>query len=97
MSKCREYFKLRRRIDNLVYEFDLLSRPDGKIGYRRRDQELWINWHDEFGWVGWDGESEYIGLRPWYTLPVNQSNFPPEGIWVSMKNEKSYVYDLFYE
>ena len=96
MYESHEYFELRRRIDNLVYEFDQKQRPDGSIGYKRRDKDLWVNHHEEFGWIAWDGESEEVNGKPWYTLPKDQSSFPPEGIWVSMKNEKSYVYDLVY-
>lgn len=96
MEQSHKYFELRRRIDDLVYEFDLTQRPNGSIGYKRRDKDLWINWHEELGWVAWDGESEVVYGKPWDTLAKDQSNFPPEGAWVSMKNEKSYVYDLIY-
>ncbi len=92
----RKYFELRRRIDDLVYEFDRTERDDGKFGYKRRDKDLWINWHPDFGWAAWDGESRVISGKSWYTLPKDQSDFPPEGVWVSMKLEKSYVYDLVY-
>jgi len=94
MSK--DYFQLKRRIDNLVYEFHRSERKDGTIGYKRIDGEYWINWHKDYGWVAWDGVSQEIAGRPWYVLPVNQGDHPPEGIWVSMKNDKSYVYDLVY-
>lgn len=96
MKKGREYFELKRKVDGLVYEFDLQTRPNGSVGYKRRDQDLWINWHETYGWVAWDGISDYIGGRPWYALPKDQSNYPPEGLWVSMKGEKSYVYELVY-
>ena len=96
MEINRKYFELRRRIDDLVYEFDRTERDDGKFGYKRRDKDLWINWHPDFGWAVWDGESRVISGKSWYTLPEAQSDFPPEGVWVSMKLEKSYVYDLVY-
>lgn len=96
MNNNRNYFELRRRIDDLVYEFDHLENPEGKVGYKRRDQDLWIHLHDELGWVAWDGESDVISGRSWYTLPKDQVEYPPEGVWVSTKNEKSYVYDLVY-
>jgi hypothetical protein len=96
MASDREYFELRRRIDDLIYQFDRKETKPGIFGYQRRDKDLWINWHPLFGWVAWDGESDVIGGRPWYTLPSDQQDFPPEGVWVSMKNEKSYVYDLVY-
>ncbi len=96
MCICCQYFELRRRIDDLIYQFDRVEKPDGTIGYKRRDQELWINWHEKYGWVAWDGESETVAGRSWYSMPEEQSEFPPEGIWVSLKNDKSYVYDLIY-
>jgi len=65
MSERHAYFELRRRIDGLVYEFDRIQRHDGTVGYKRRDKDLWINWHGELGWVAWDGESEYIGGKSW--------------------------------
>ena len=54
MSECHAFFELRRRIDGLVYEFDRIQRHDGTVGYKRRDKDLWINWHGELGWVAWD-------------------------------------------
>ncbi len=96
LESDRSFFELRRRIDSLVYEFDRIKRDDVSVGYKRRDQDLWINWHEELGWVAWDWESENVGGRSWNTLPKNQSSFPPEGVWVSMKEEKSYVYELVY-
>ena len=92
----RDYFELRRRIDGLVYQFDRAQRPDDSIGYKRRDKDLWLTWHDQFGWIAWDEESQEIRGRSWETLPEDQVNFPPQGVWVSVKYEKSYVYDLVY-
>lgn len=34
--------------------------------------------------------------RPWDVLPVDQGDVPPEGVWVSRKGAKAYVYDLVY-
>jgi len=96
INNLREHFQLIRRLDDLMYDFDRVEIHDGVFGYKRRDADLWINWHQEYGWVAWDGESEYIGGRPWYVLPQNQLSYPPEGLWVSYKDNKSYVYDLIY-
>jgi hypothetical protein len=96
MTSNRNYFELRRRIDDLIYEFDRMDLGNGQYGYKRRDKDLWIKWHADFGWAAWDGESDIIGGRSWYILPKDQLDYPPEGVWVSMKGEKSYVYDLVY-
>ena len=98
MTKCYKYFELHRLIDDLVYQFDLKERPDGKTGYCRRDRDLWITYNDPFGWVAYDEQTESVTGRPWNVMPQDQdSNFPPEGEWVSKKGEKSYVYELKYK
>ena len=43
-----------------------------------------------------DYGSDAILGRPWDVLPSEQGDAPPEGIWVSRKGPKSYVYDLVY-
>jgi hypothetical protein len=90
-----DLFELRRQSDDLVYRFkrsfDGFERQDDpnlKITYRGSD----------WGWGAFDNQGVY-GLtgRPWDVLPKDQSpDHPPPGIWVSRKNEKSYVYDLIY-
>jgi len=96
MAIARDYFELRRRIDDLIYQFDRKKHPNGLTGYKRRDRDLWVLHHKDYGWVAWDGESNVIGGRPWYVLAQEQVDYPPEGVWVSMKEKKSYVYDLVY-
>ena len=88
-------FELRRQSDDLVYVFNR-----GPKGFQRQDNlEMWITYRgSEIGWVAFDDTGIY-GLtgRPWDTPPKDQSpDHPPEGIWVSRKNERSYVYDLVY-
>jgi hypothetical protein len=90
------YFTLRRLSDDLVYEFDRMPRADGSIGYRRRDQDLWIVFKPAWGWVAYDETTLSITGRPWDVLPEDQSDYPPEGTWVSRKDSKSYVYELVY-
>ena len=96
MTMTHDYFELRRRIDDLVYQFDRMVQADGSIGFKRRDKDLWITWHDRFGWIAWDEASQEIRGRSWETLPEDQGDYPPEGAWVSVKYEKSYVYDVVY-
>lgn len=92
-----EHFELRRLHDDLVYYFDRQSRPDEGIGYKRRDQNLWIVFLPEYGWVAMDEETGAITGRPWISLVKDQTeDHPPEGEWVSKKGIKSYVYELKY-
>jgi hypothetical protein len=91
------YFELRRLSDDLVYQFDRLQYTDGQIGYKRRDQDLWILFKHELGWVAWDEDTQTVSGRPWNVLPKDQQDdHPPEGEWVSKKGVKSYVYELIY-
>ncbi|MEM8801694.1 MAG: hypothetical protein AAGF55_04090 [Pseudomonadota bacterium] len=41
------------------------------------------------------GSDEVFG-RPWNLPPKDQGRAPPEGVWVSRKGAKAYVYDLVY-
>jgi hypothetical protein len=92
----REWFQLRRQSDDLIYTFRRLPHPDGRDGYQRQDQDLWITFRDSLGWVAWDNASQTCTGRPWDVPPEQQEDFPPEGIWVSRKGSKSYVYQLVY-
>ena len=92
-----KYFELVRLSDDLIYQFDFQEKSDGVFGYRRRDQGLWITHQIGLGWGMYDEESNAILGKPWETLPSEQSlSHPPEGIWVSRKGSKSYVYELRY-
>ena len=89
-------FELRRHIDDLVYKFELDSDSDDHIAYKRTDGDYWIIRHEHFGWIAGSRDSDDVSGRPWNTLPSDQTEHPPEGIWVSRKRSKSYVYDLIY-
>jgi hypothetical protein len=89
-------FELRRQIDDLVYTFVRKHVADGRIAYQRQDQDLWIVYRPDWGWVAWDEETQTCMGRPWETLPEQQGDHPPEGVWVSRKGSKSYVYALIY-
>jgi len=91
------YFELHRLSDGLIYQFDRKPMSNGKMAYRRRDQDLWITYRNELGWVAWDETSQTLTGRPWNVLPQAQfPDHPPEGEWVSKKGSKSYVYELKY-
>jgi hypothetical protein len=90
-----DYFELRRLSDDLVYQFDRTPLPDGTIGYKRRDRDLWIVYRADLGWVAYNDDGSLAG-RSWNVLPQVQGDYPPEGEWVSKKGVKSYVYELIY-
>lgn len=93
----QEHFRLIRLSDDLVYEFDYKETAN-QSGYKRRDQDLWITYKDNLGWVAHDTESEEVLGKPWEIMPEFQNpDCPPEGIWVSRKGFKSYVYELKYK
>ncbi len=96
MPADHSYFELRRRSDDLVYQFDRTPRADGQIGYRRRDKDLWIIHAPRLGWVAYDEETGLVAGRPWDIQPADQGDHPPPGDWVSKKGPKSYVYELVY-
>lgn len=88
-------FELRRQSDDLVYTFTRTGRADGLPGFRRDDRDLWIVFRPRLGWVSWDEDSGSVTGRPWEVLPEDQSSdAPPEGVWISRKGSKSYVYRL---
>ena len=85
-------FELRRRRDGLVYVFDR-KEPDR---FKRQDGEYWIIRHPELGWVAWDDVAETLHGRPWNIPVAMNMDAPPEGEWVSKKDDTSYVYDLIH-
>ena len=91
-----QWFELRRQSDNLVYTFRRSPGPNGQAAYQRQDGDYWIIFRSDLGWVAWDDSTESCMGRPWDVMPDAQGDFPPEGVWVSRKGSKSYVYDLAY-
>lgn len=85
-------FELRRCSDDLVYRFTREMRA-GKVAYRREDGPYWIERDPRMGWIA-EGEAGAVAGRPWDVLPQDQGDAPPQGIWVSLKGAKSYVYEL---
>jgi len=92
----REWFQLRRQSDDLVYTFRRRQDPGGDPAYQRQDQDFWITFRPDLGWVAWDHPTQQCMGKPWDVPPDKQENFPPEGVWVSRKGAKSYVYELVY-
>lgn len=93
----KNHFELHRLMDNLIYKFDKKIRQDNIIGYKRQDANLWITYREKIEWCAYNESNGNIEGIPWDVKYEKQNSiFPPEGIWVSRKNEKSYVYDLKY-
>lgn len=94
-------FRLRRILDGLEYKF-VLRRGEGKASvYAREDGVVEIVYNEMFGWSIWQesnhsADASLIG-RVWEVLPQDQGDVPTEGIWVSRKGPKSYVYVLEYQ
>lgn len=87
-------FELRRQSDDLVYRFEKKTDQAGRSGFRRSDGEYWIIWRGDLGWIAGSWGSEDVFGRPWDQRAEQSEAFPPEGIWVSRKGPKAYVYDL---
>jgi len=92
-----DYFELKRRLDNVIYKFDRKVFKDWIYWYCRRDKDLWITYRGWLGWVAYSEETQEVQWIPWeFRIEDQNSSYPPEGIWVSMKWDKSYVYDLVF-
>ena len=89
-------FELRRQGDDLVYRFEKTTDPEGRVGFKRSDGDHWIIWHEKLRWIAGTWDSDEVFGRPWDQLALQSKAMPPEGVWVSRKGSKSYVYDLIY-
>lgn len=86
---------LTRRSDNLRYCFTATGTQHGRPVFSRDDTpSLTLAWHPEWGWCTQLPRSGPLTGLPWGVLPRDQGPLPPEGPWVSRKDDKSYVYDL---
>ncbi|MFI9505455.1 hypothetical protein [Nocardia sp. NPDC052566] len=80
-----------RRVDGMTYEFVRDGEVDGFPSYRRVDLDIWCRRLPDFGWVVCD-EDGVVSSRPFDD--AGQGDVPPEGVWVTFKGDRSYVYDL---
>ncbi|KAJ9602628.1 hypothetical protein H2200_012821 [Cladophialophora chaetospira] len=94
--------RLRRLIDGLEYDFDHQSGDAKESVYIRSDKAVKVIYDQDFGWSVWGeddpdvtGERALLG-RVWDVLVKDQGGSPTEGVWVSRKGEKAYVYVLEY-
>lgn len=84
-------FRFVRRVDGVVYEFVRDGDAHGFPSYRRADSEVWCRRLPEFGWSACTPDDR-VTSRP-FDEP-GQGDLPPEGMWVSGKGDRAYVYDL---
>lgn len=82
-----------RRVDGLTYLFLPDGEADGFPSYRRADLDLWCRRLPDFGWVVCDADGS-VSSRPFSDPGLG--NVPPQGMWVSGKADRAYVYDLVF-
>lgn len=87
--------EFQRDIDGLTYSFKPDGERNGKPKWRRIDLDLELHWSDDWGWIVTD-EAENLLSLSWDKGRDQQGNTPPDGVWVSRKGSKSYVYSLRY-
>lgn len=80
-----------RRVDGSTYEFVRDGEAGGFPSYRRVDLDIRCCRLPDYGWVVCT-ESGVVSARPFDD--AGRDDLPPEGVWVSRKGERSYVYDL---
>lgn len=80
-----------RHVDGLTYDFDHDGQANGFPSYKRAGFDIWCRRLPNFGWVVCNATGE-VSSRPFDD--AGQGDLPPEGVWVSRKGERSYVYDL---
>ncbi len=85
--------ELHRCIDDLFYKYESSGFRNRRPCWRRTDLELYLHCSARSGWVISDEEGLVLGLS-WDLGKDEQGLLPPEGIWVSRKGQKSYVYEL---
>lgn len=87
-----DQFELHRLNDGLVYTFD---RVNAHCFARRDDPLMRISWEGPWGWLARMPQNGVVAGRPWEILPQHQREaFPPCGVWISRKGDRSYVYQL---
>lgn len=82
----------RRRADEETYRFVPAGSAHGYRAYRRIDDVgLWCRRLPDFGWSICTDAGQVLA-RPF--ARAGWDELPPEGMWVSAKGERAYVYDL---
>lgn len=91
----RRSFEFRRVIDNFVYRYKPCDPFHGQLAWKREDIDLWVTKVNERGWVCVNVAQEILAF-PCSVAVETSGSVPPAGIWVSLKGDKSYVYELVY-
>jgi hypothetical protein len=86
-------FEFRRRIDEVIYRFEPVAPREGHPAWKRVEFDLWLMWIPARGWCVVDAHG-VVNSRPWNVELEDQATEPPEGEWLSINGNKSYVYDL---
>jgi hypothetical protein len=79
--------RFERRVDGMTYHF----RPAGYPAYRRDDADVWCRRVPGFGCSVCTDVGAVLA-RP--SADARQGEMPPQGMWVSAKDDRAYVYDL---
>ncbi|MEH3142375.1 MAG: hypothetical protein PGN37_19800 [Mycobacterium kyogaense] len=82
-----------RRVDGVTYDFVRDGQACGYPSFRRAGTDLWCRRLPDFGWAVCD-EAASVSSRPFGD--AGRGDLPPEGVWVSYKGDRSYVYDLIH-
>ncbi|WP_433593708.1 hypothetical protein [Nocardia sp. CA-145437] len=82
-----------RRVDGLTYEFVRDGDAYGYPSYKRVDLDIRCLRLPDFGWAVCTSDGA-VSSRPFDD--AGRGAFPPEGVWVSFKGDRSFVYDLVY-
>lgn len=81
-----------RRTDETTYRFVPTGTAHGYPAYRRIDDvALWCRRLPDFGWSICTDAGRVLA-RPFAS--AGWGDLPPEGMWVSAKGVRAYVYDL---
>lgn len=88
--------EFRRQLDGLAYLFRPAALRDQRPCWRRTDLDLHLQWSAGHGWNVSDAAGTVLS-RPWDVERDDQGSLPPEGVWVSRKEAKAYVYELVYQ
>jgi acyl-CoA thioester hydrolase len=83
--------RYKRRIDGLTYYFVSLGLADGDRVYKRVDADVWCRRLPDLGWSVCEESGEVVG-RPF--AAAGHGEHPPEGVWVSAKDDQAYVYEM---
>ncbi|MGJ0151862.1 hypothetical protein ACR3S4_00665 [Streptomyces sp. CH8.1] len=86
-----ESFTFVRHIDGLRHGFEREGERNGRPAYRRTDGDVWCVWSEPDGWHCEIAD----GLVTAHPVEGRADGpEPPATVWLSSKNDRSYLYDL---